>query len=171
MKGCRASAIGLLLLAIGILPARAANLVADPGFESCTTVGGSPPPGWTGTAFCDGQVHSGSWAALFVAPVGTPETLSQSISTSTGATYEFSFWLEQLALPPTLPNDFVASFGADEVLDLTNVAAFPYTSEDFTVMATTASTTISFVGAAQNATWALDDVSVTRVGLLDATAL
>jgi hypothetical protein len=86
MNGHRASALGLLLLVIGILPARA-NLVSDPGFESCTSFGQTLPPGWSGTATCDNTTgvapHSGNWAALVGSgvPVGeSTQTLSQTIT-------------------------------------------------------------------------------------------
>jgi hypothetical protein len=155
------SALGVCLLFASVTPTLAANLVTNPGFESCTfPAGAAPPPGWTGTAFCDGQPHSGNWAANFQAPVGAPETLSQSISTTPGGTYDFSFWL-QLQEGTPFNSTFTASFGADQVLDLSNGSGFGYTLEDFTVTATAASTTISFAGSAQNGTWFLDDVSVT----------
>ena len=156
----RISALAACLLIASVSPTLA-NLVTDPGFESCTSVGGLPP-GWTssnGVACVPaGNAHSGSWAAAFI---GLPSaTLSQSIATTAGDMYEFSFWLNNDGPPP---NSFTASFGADQVLDITNVAGTGvYTFEDFTATAAAASTTISFAATA-SAAWFLDDVSVTPV--------
>jgi MYXO-CTERM domain-containing protein len=149
------------LLIASVSPARA-NLVADPGFESCSTLGSSPPPDWSGTATCSNIAHSGSFGALFLS-LGGSQTLSQSIATTAGDRYDFSFWLLNNN-PPDNPNSFTASFGSGTVLDLTNASPFGYTFEDFTVTAAAASTTISFIGSPQpSGLWALDDVSVTAV--------
>jgi hypothetical protein len=133
-----------------------ANLVTDPGFESCTTDGAAPPPGWTGTALCGTPApHSGNWAADF----SSGQMLSHSMATTAGDMYEFSFWLRFEA---SQSNSFTAAFGPDVVLNLTNSnPTFSYIFEDFTVTAAAASTTISFTGATQVGFWRLDDVSVT----------
>jgi PEP-CTERM motif len=145
-----------LLAAIGATAAHA-NLVTDPGFESCPTL--PPPPGWSGTAACNATPHTGSWAAGFEGS----SNLSQSIPTTVGTMYDFSFWVSSINL--TTPNQFTASFGADQVLDLVNTIPTTYTFEDFTVTATAASTTITFAGTApaEDGAWLLDDVSVTAV--------
>ena len=137
-----------------------ANLITDPGFESCTTVSLATPPGWnaSGNTFCGGNPHTGSWDADFNVAGGT---LSQSITTIVGDNYDFSFWLKGF---PSSPDFFTASFGSNELLDLVNVANFGYTQEDFTVTATGTSTTIAFDGTANSGAWALDDVSVTDLG-------
>jgi hypothetical protein len=151
-----------VLLAVSVVPARA-NLITDPGFESCTVNGGTLP-GWT--ASLDGAcnslaAHTGNWGALFS---GHPNTLSQTITTIVGDNYDFSFWLtSDLANSPSF---LTASFGGDEVLDLVDPGVFDYTLEDFTVTATGTSTTIEFGGENGDISggWALDDVSVTDQG-------
>jgi hypothetical protein len=149
-----------ILLAASVVPARA-NLITDPGFESCTgnTV---PPPGWTssGGASCDSlAAHTGSWGVIFSF---TPNTLSQTITTIAGENYDFSFWQETNLEAPSF---VTASFGSDEVLDLVNPTISGYKLEDFTVTATGTSTIISFSSAANDGGgWALDDVSVTDQG-------
>jgi hypothetical protein len=155
----------LCLLAQGITPARA-NLVADPGFESCGNIA-DQPPGWTvggsaGSAFCSANPHSGSWDADFA--FGS-STLSQTITTTAGDQYDFSFWLWG---PISVLGSFSASFGGDTVLDLQN-ARTPYTLEDFTVTASGTSTVISFTGDTSPSAWSLDDVSVTDLGPLTST--
>jgi MYXO-CTERM domain-containing protein len=156
----RASALAASLLIASVSPTLA-NLVTDPGFESCTMLEQSPPPGWSVTSAnisCGAPAHSGSFAAEFG---GASSTLSQSIPTASGDTYDFSFWLRN---GTETPNSFTASFGADQVLNLVNSAMFlSYTFEDFTVTATSASTTIAFTGSANGGAWQLDDVSVTAI--------
>lgn len=124
MNDYRAAALGLLLLAIGIMPARA-NLVMDPGFESCTSFGQTPPPGWSGTATCDNTIgvapHSGNWAALVGSgfPIGeSTQTLSQTITLPVAGDYQFSFWLNNTS--SNTDNSFAASFDGQQVLDITD---------------------------------------------------
>ena len=149
----------VILLAASVVPARA-NLITDPGFESCTSTGflPPPPPGWTASSssvYCAPDSHTGSYAA------DLGGELSQTITTITGDNYDFSFWLINNA---SSPDFFTASFGSDEVFDSVNPATFGYTLEDFTVTATGASTTIEFDGASAGGGWAVDDVSVTDLG-------
>jgi len=133
-----------------------ANLVTDPGFESCTMFSQSPPPGWSGTGFCDVNSHSGSWDGGMLT-----NTLSQSIATTPGGTYDFSFWL--LSGPDSANNSFTAAFSSDQVLNVVNSGSVPYTFHDFTVPATALMTTIQFTGITNGGIWAIDDVSVTQV--------
>ena len=97
-------------------------------------------------------------------------TLSQSVPTTAGTMYDFSFWVSSINL--TTPNQFTASFGADQVLDLVNTIPTTYTFEDFTVTATAVSTTITFAGTAppEDGAWLLDDVSVTAVSVPEPTS-
>jgi hypothetical protein len=99
-----AAALGVVMLLAAVSPTRA-NLISDPGFESCTTAGSAPPPGWTGSAFCGLTPHSGMWSANFNSG---SFTLSQSIATTAGDKYDFSFWL--ITIGPAIPNSFTASF-------------------------------------------------------------
>lgn len=158
MSAAIAAALGLCVL-IAAGGAARANLVTDPGFESCTG-GQIPPPDWSGTAGCSPAiVHSGSFAAAF----DSRQTLSQSITTNAGASYDFSFWFDpDLRLPGDY--SFTAAFGADVVADITNAPPSTYTFYDFTVTAAAASTAISFAaGPFNNGPVFLDDVSVTPV--------
>lgn len=150
-----------ILLAAGAIPARA-NLIVDPGFESCVTPGDAPP-GWTASsadAYCSNfNTHGGSWSGEFM---GTASSLSQTITTTAGDNYDFSFWLRQ---GPCNPDFFTASFGSDEVLDLTGVCHFvDYAQQDFTVTATWTSTTIQFDAETGSGVWNIDNVSVTDLG-------
>src|SRR5580700_5084454 len=105
-----------ILLAASVVPAWA-NLITDPGFESCTA-SSTAPPGWTASdanVSCGGNPHTGNWDADLN---GNGGTLSQTITTIAGDNYDFSFWLEDA---PTSPDFFTASFGTNEVLDLVNI--------------------------------------------------
>ena len=140
------------------------EFVADPGFENCMSQGESPPPAWTGTGFCgEGAAHSGNWGGELSPDANT---LSQSIATTPGAMYEFSFWLDN----HDHNNNFTASFGSDMVLNLTNADPFPFTFEDVTVSAMAASTTISFADSGAG-NWFVDDVSVTAVAVPEPASL
>ncbi|SPE36376.1 exported hypothetical protein [Candidatus Sulfopaludibacter sp. SbA3] len=114
-------------LAYPVAPALA-NLVSDPGFESCTLVA-QEPPDWALSAYCSFDPHTRSWGANF----SGSSLLSQTISTMAGTSYDFSFWLDPIA---TSPDSFTASFGADEVLNLLNQTPGSYRKEQFTVSAT-----------------------------------
>jgi hypothetical protein len=148
-------ALALFLLSVGGSPALA-NLVADPGFESCTE-GGTHPPGWSGNGTCALSPHSGNWAGFLGQ---SPGTLSQTIATTPGARYDFSFWLATDGSPGGGISDFSASFGGGQVLDLTNSPGFRYRLEEFAVTAPVASTMINFTGSSE-LFWLVDDVSVT----------
>jgi len=157
VNNSRILVLASILLGITAVPARA-DLVTDPGFESCTSAG-SQPPGWSGTATCGVGGHSGDWEA-FLGRI--PTTLSQSITTTPGASYLFSFWLSTDGAPSGGISDFTASFGTDQVLDLTHSPGFRYRQEEFIVSATTGSTLIDFVGSSV-LFWLVDDVSVSPV--------
>jgi len=134
--------VSTILLAASVVPGRA-NLITDPGFESCASAGDTPPD-WTASsanADCSLNPHTGSYSADFA---DAASTLSQTITTIAGDNYDFSFWLEREV---TTPDFFTASFGGDQVLDLVNESGFAgYTLEDFTVAAAGTSTTIELGG-------------------------
>lgn len=159
----RASTLAAALLFASVTPALA-NLVTDGGFESCATEGSAPPPGWSGTGACDHfNPQSGSWAGQFTNDVGTL-TLSQTIATTPGSSYEFSFWLAFTGAD--LPSSFIISFGADQVFDLVypgDAPDFDYIFSDFRVQATGPSTVIDFaINPGDGVAW-VDGVSVTSV--------
>jgi hypothetical protein len=97
----------------------------------------------------------------FGAPAGATDDdeLSQTLATVAGQEYTLSFELAHDATDSE--NDFSAWFGADEVLSLVNSSAFGYTLYSYTVLATSASTTLAFYGREVPAWYDLDNVSVT----------
>ena len=102
-----------VLLAASVIPARA-NLITDPGFESCTGYGAAIPD-WTSANVSCSYAHTGTFGAGFTGSA----TLSQTITTTIGDNYDFSFWLAVYSPSsfPLPPASFTVSFGSDEVTD------------------------------------------------------
>lgn len=154
--------------------ALADNLVVNGGFETgdftgwtltgggCVgAIGSAPPPGCSGVD-ADPGPHSGTFAA-YLGPNGQTDTLSQSLATNPGQTYEVDFFLANTSLAgATTPNTFTAAFG-DPLLNLTDAGAFGYTEYQYWVTATGTSTDLSFSFRQDPAYWVLDDVSVSAV--------
>lgn len=154
------------LLALGGLatPARA-NLIQNGSFET----GGFT--GWTRSGSnldyvvsatgTKGSVsygpESGTYYVQFDAYVGSPATISQTIATTIGQNYDFSFWVGSVG---GTPNTMTAKFGTQTVLNISSEPDTAFVNYTYIVTATSASTTVSFSGA-DNPLWMLlDNVSV-----------
>lgn len=152
--------IGAVCAAILAVPVAAkagpANLVVNGGFET-----GTISPSWTGTGAIaykyDEGPHTGTYAAMFGSS-GHLGTISQTLATVAGQAYTFSFWIASDGL---VKNQFQAIFDGVTLYNVVNEPAFGYTLESYSVVASTASTVISFSGRDDNGFLALDDVSVT----------
>jgi hypothetical protein len=177
--------VGFILYAIPLLccPAYAQNLVQNPGFEDSTDATDSP--GWTltaghGTIFDNGQgqaegpairpdepppsgnpnAHSGLWDVQFAATNAedaSAGTLSQAITTTAGSTYLVTFFLMNSDGPH---NTFLATFGGQTVLSLTDSSAFGYTQYSYQVKATSSSSVLAFSAEQDPGYFYLDDISV-----------
>lgn len=156
----RSSALILALAAgVAVTPARAANLLTNPGFETGDFSGWtvSDSSGFTLVSSADGIYvpHSGTFLA-YLGAVSTIGTVSQTFSDIAGQSYTFSYWM---ASDGNTPNFFSASFDGTTLFSGTNLASSPYTLYSFTVTGT-GSDTISF-GEENNPGYiSLDDVSV-----------
>ena len=157
-----------------------ANLVANPGFETGDFTGWtlagdtradhsfvSDPdtyPGWN-----EWLPHSGeSFAAL--GAIGSDLSMSQTLATTPGQSYVFSFYLGS---DGETPNEFTALWNGSVVFAQTNEPETPghdlihgppaaaYSEYSFTQVATGPSTAIQFNSRNRDGWWALDDVSVT----------
>ncbi len=140
--------------------------VTNGGFES-----GSFTPGWTqfgDTAFngvcmagtCpDGETPFAGTYSAFFGPVGDTGGIFQNITTVPGDSYLVSFWL---ALPVGgTPNFFSATFGTGGI-SLTNFpGTFQWALFEFSGMATSTTTRLTFTFREDPDYWFLDNVSVT----------
>jgi len=140
----------------------AANLVANGDFETgdfsqWDGYGNFTPDTLISTR--SRYVHSGSYG-MQSGPVGSLFYLSQTLSTTPGTTYLFSFWLD--SPDGATPNEFLVSWDGTTLLDKTNLAAIGWTNIQFTVTATGTSTDIQFGFRGDNTYFGLDDISVAR---------
>ena len=146
-----------------------ANLVTNGNFDADSPPVQTAPVGWTLTQAPSGTdffVGSGPTFGAFSLPNSAnfgatgafDDTLSQVLSTIMGQTYTISFELAHDAT--NTANDFSATFGADQILSLTNSPEFGYTLFTATAVASSNSTTLSFAGRENPAWFELDDVDV-----------
>jgi len=176
IAGLRVRAIALAVTALLVCGAAhhaaAQNLVQNPGFESTSTDGGNTSPGWTltnsqgDTTFVDdaSTAHTGSWSVQFAATDAASAAqgmLSQSIATVPQTTYVVSFYLANEGGPH---NSFVATFGGQTVLSLTDADAFTFKQYSATIKATSATSALAFVAQQDPSDFILDDVSVEAEG-------
>lgn len=142
-------------------PAAAVELVTNGGFESAVEL-----EGWSHTdhhlhTFSGTQdPHTGNYDAAFGAGTDNEDTLSQTLATTSGQSYDFSFWLKNVGAPAF----FSAAFGGTTLLTLTPTASFDYTRYSYRVTATSDATDITFRGSNPPDHLHLDDVSVTVAG-------
>jgi len=149
------SSIGFALLAFCLAPsaAHAQNLVTNPGFETGNFTGYSA----TGQVLVFGQPHSGLYSAGFYGRSNFG-TLTQSIPTVAGQTYNISFFLSNDA---GTNNEFKALFGTTQGVDVLNAQAFPYQQFSFQAQASGPTTTLGFTAIQSLNGFFLDDISVT----------
>jgi hypothetical protein len=138
--------------------ALAQNLVANPGFETGDFTSWSLSGDSTGVD--NTQPRTGSFDAFF-AQVGTMDTLSQTLLTTPGQTYDLSFWLANEPGPGGPTQEFQVWWDGNLIFDLTDTTGFAYTEFTFpNLTATTSSTTLMFAGQNDPGAYFLDDVSV-----------
>lgn len=142
----------------------AANLVSNCGFETGDFTG------WTGSATTNNSNYSGvdntdPYQGTFEAYLGNPNatiTLSQTLATVAGQMYSIQFALDNSFGASTgYNNSFMANFGNAILLSEVNTAATSYQLLTYTGVATSSSTTLSFISQNDAGFFDLDDVSVT----------
>lgn len=162
MDSCARHTLAGVVLVAGAamsMPDASASIVTNGGFEA------GDFSGWTqsgDTAFTgvDGFApHSGDYAA-FVGSIGGT-TLSQTLSTVAGATYQVEFWLQ--LLQDDLSTSFSWAWDNTTQMTLSNAPSFGYTAFSATVTASGASTTLAFSFVNAPGFFDFDDVSVTQV--------
>jgi hypothetical protein len=149
-------AIIVSTLAFWSTQAFAQNLVQNPGFETGTFAG------WTATsaALNPSLPHSGSFSAQL--DFNPSSSLSQTIATTPGDSYEVAFWLTLGGAHLPLP--FSVGWGGTTIFSINPSDGFAYKEEIIAnVTASTSSTILDFTEGNAPGSYDLDDVSVTDV--------
>jgi hypothetical protein len=153
-----------LAFVLAFVQTAGADLVKNGGFEDGNFTGWTVSKALFGSdlSIVNFWSHSGQYAAAFGATGGLDDTITQTIATTRGQSYIFSFWLAHEGTDNQ--NDFYAIWNGNTVLSFiygkTN-NSFHYTEYSYIVTATGASTAISFSGQENPSWYVLDDVSVT----------
>jgi hypothetical protein len=158
---------GLIGAAI-LLPAfaQAANLVDNGSFSTGTLSDWTFTPAASSSDFSVGQPAANlpPSPSIFVANFGAfgtfDDTISQSLSTTAGKTYDVTF---SLLMASGAGGDFSASFGGTQILSLVNPGSDVWQTYSFDETATSSSTLLSFAGRDLPAYNELTGISVTSI--------
>ncbi len=154
--------LSLFLTFVAAISASGQQLVQNGGFESGSFSSWiqSGNTGSTSAAANPLYTYSGTYGAQ-LGPSGSLGFLSQTLTTTPGQTYLLSLWLD--SPNGSSPNAFQVSWNGTNVFNQTNIAAIGWTNLQFTVVATTASTSLQF-GFQDNPSYlGLDDISVVNI--------
>lgn len=144
------------LAAFIAVPAYAAELVTNGGFETGDFTGWTLAGNLGFSGVDTAAAHSGTYGAYF-GQVGSTGTLSQLLNTVAGQTYSVSYWLANTG---GAPNSFQASIGGVILQTFADSNAFQYFNFSFTAAASSSPTLLQFTFRQDPAYWNIDDISV-----------
>jgi hypothetical protein len=151
---------GLLALALLVSSVRQANAgIINGGFETGDFTGWTVDPHPSFPEYIvTSPVHSGTFAAQIAGFSSSPDTLSQTVSTTLGQHYTLSFWRE--VDDGNRVTSLALSWDNVTIFSELNNGAQPYTQFSFDVVGT-GSDTLVFTTANDPSFTYLDDVSLT----------
>jgi hypothetical protein len=146
------------------LTVASASLVTNGGFETGDFTGWTQSGDTGATGVITGTagsttVHSGTHAARF--GPNTLGFLSQTLTTTVGASYTLSFWLSHPV--SDTGTEWLVRVGGNTLMDVHDAGNFGYTQFTFTFTATSSSTVLQFGFAEPPDYFYLDDVIVTAI--------
>lgn len=174
-----------LILAVSLSPAKAQNIVSNPGFEdgNFTDWTTQNAPSGTYNTVTKDKPNSGSFAAEFGATDNELDYLYQSLSTVVGKTYNVSYFLSIASANQAPANEFITNIGGTvestpngvtaggaenfisggtTVLDIVDASDSSYTRYTASFTATSDETNLIFGGLDNPLFIYLDDISVTQ---------
>ncbi len=152
--------VAATLALVGARAAAAQELVVNGGFETVT--GNSTFPDWPAewSASCPGLGGIGmnhAQTGTYGVYLGNGCTLSQSIATTVGQSYTFSFWLRSLVLGQSIS----ASWNAGQPIFVNDTITGGFVQLSAAVTAVGASSTIEFASTINAGQYlSIDDISV-----------
>jgi hypothetical protein len=176
LTGPRVFVYALYIVALATAPLRA-SLVTNGGFETGDFTGWAEggETAWNGviSAVCPNSFgfvvectpHTGAFAS-YLGPIHSISTLTQSIATDPGATYDLDFWVRLQGQTgsnfPGTPNEFEVMWNGATLTDIVNTADLSWEHMIFKGLAATSSSTDLTFGLFDVPNWiGLDDVNVT----------
>jgi hypothetical protein len=151
----------LLAVAAGMsmgLPQARADLIVNGGFETGDFTGWTTGANSFSQYIVTSPVHSGNHAAQIAGYSFDPDTLSQTVTTTPGQTYDLSFWRDVAGGGPT--ELFDVYWDGNQVFSELNPGAQPYQQFSVNVVGTGSDTVLFKVANDPSYTY-LDDVSLT----------